>query len=290
MPRHTATRLAGVLVAIVASALVGCTRSARRPADPGRCQNRAAADDRSPDKTWRATLDAAIKRFGAGDRSRAVAEARRALALAERTFKGCDRRIVRSQLILSSMLLQTGGMAEAATLANRANRCAEKLLVAARSRVATTLKFLGTIHLLKRDFNAAESVYKRAVAISGAAVGPDHPETAKHLGNLAGVLIQKREFAQARRLLDRAMKIWAAQPKPHPVYTVQAMTNLADLLMETGDAKAALRLYADALSIQEKAFGANSPKLANLLKAYARALRRAGKDSDAAKLEKRLPH
>lgn len=66
------------------------------------------------------------------------------------------------------------------------------------------------------------------------------------------------------------------------------MTNLAELHLDEGRPDEALVLYQDSLAIQERAFGPRDSRLANTLRRYAGALRRAGQVEKATEVEKRL--
>lgn len=88
-------------------------------------------------------------------------------------------------------------------------------------------------------------------------------------------------------LADRALAIWRVQDERDPVYEVGALTERATLRLAADEPDAAFALYAEALAIQETAYGEDSPLLDGLLGDYARALRRAGREEEAAALDAR---
>lgn len=269
---------------LLSTSLTACARPAARC--PTSSVAATPAPNADPTAVSAATTRAA-ELFAAGDTAGGVAEGRRALLLAEAELDAHDRLRLQAQLELASMLLQTGAVDEAAALATAANTAVETELAELEGRAATTLKFLGTIALLKRDFVVARAHYQRAVELSERAAGPDDPETAKHLGNLATVLAAQGDTAAAETLLVRAVAIWDAAPAPHPVYTVQSLSMLAGLRLARHATDEALELYARGLAIQEQAWGRDSPRLGPILRDYAQALRSAGRTAEADALDQR---
>ena len=62
-------------------------------------------------------------------------------------------------------------------------------------------------------YDAAEPLYKRALAIFEKALGPDHPNLATSLENYAALLKATQRTAEAEPLLKRAEAIRKAAPK-----------------------------------------------------------------------------
>lgn len=231
-------------------------------------------------------LTEAGKQFAAGERAAALESGRTALKLAEQLFEPNDPRRIRTQLVLASLLMQSNRLDEAGQLAQSANAAAEDALETARTQVASSLKFLGTLHLVRREFAQAEAVYARAVRLAEAA--ENRTETAKHLGNLGGALLHQGKLSAARAALERSMVIWDAQPSPHPVYTANALTNLALVALQENRPEQVVAHYDRALAIQEQAFGKDSPRLNKLLTNYAQLLRQLNYTDRAAALEARV--
>jgi hypothetical protein len=57
------------------------------------------------------------------------------------------------------------------------------------------------------DFSAARPIFKRAIAIIGGKLGPDHYELIPKLVGLATITDAEGNFAKARALLERALAI-----------------------------------------------------------------------------------
>ncbi|MEM7201059.1 MAG: tetratricopeptide repeat protein [Planctomycetota bacterium] len=246
-----------------------------------------ASQPSTPDPAWTKLLERAGKQFEAGEVATATALARDALAAANATLAPDDVRRTKPMLLLSSLLIMQGEHAAATEHAEQAHELALAQLVEARARVATTLKYLGAIYTQEDKLDDAQRVYQEAVTLSEVGSGPDHPETAKHVGNLGALLLRRGEREQAGEMLQRALDIWDQQGSPNPVYTVGAMCNLAELHLGQGQIEIGLQLYGDALTIQEAAFTASDPRVRNTRRRYARALRAAGREGEAAALEGR---
>jgi tetratricopeptide (TPR) repeat protein len=255
----------------------------------GACPPTAWADEPQPaaDRI-RVLLDRAGAEFAAGRPDEAIASAEAAVSLASAAFGESDELRIDACLALSSLLMQSGRMDDAARLAEEANAGAERNLAHWQDRVAATLKFLGTVHSMRGDLEESWSAFRRAVDLSTIVHGRSHPETAKHLGNLAMIEIRRGDAERGRSLLQETIAIWNAQPDPHPVYLGGAMMNLASLELDEGDAEGALELCRGALALQEVAFGPDNPRLANTLRRYAAMLREAGREDDASRVEVRL--
>ena len=100
-------------------------------------------------------------------------------------------------------------------------------------------------------YDQAEPLFRRALAIREAALGPDHPNTGKSLGNLAGVLQAKGDYDAAESLFRRALAINEAALEPDHPDTGTSMGNLARLLEAKGDYDAAEPLFRRAQAIDE---------------------------------------
>jgi tetratricopeptide (TPR) repeat protein len=237
---------------------------------------------------WKQKLERARDLMSTGEIPRALELARAALTQAEHELDN-DEDLVPAILFLSTVLIMSADYDAAEPHAQRAHGIAEEQLEKARSRVATTLKYLGAIHSQTGNLEAAQRVYERAVEISEAAVGPDHPETAKHVGNLGALFLRRDQNEKAEELLERSLAIWDQYGSPNPVYTVSDLCNLAQLRIRQDQPEEALELYARGVAIQERAFQGDDPRLQSTLRDYAAVLREFGHEEEAAEIEQRIP-
>src|SRR5580658_7380493 len=91
----------------------------------------------------------------------------------------------------------------------------------------------------------------RALAITEAACGPDHPSVATDLNNLALILRELGDLAGARPLQERALAITEAACGPDHPSVATGLNNLALILRELGDLAGARPLQERALAITE---------------------------------------
>jgi tetratricopeptide (TPR) repeat protein len=92
----------------------------------------------------------------------------------------------------------------------------------------------------------ARPLAERTLAITEAALGPDHPDVAISLGNLAMVMRDLGLAGEARPLAERALAITEAALGPdHPTVAIR-LNNLASILQDLG-------LADDARQLQERA-------------------------------------
>ena len=131
--------------------------------------------------------------------------------------------------------------------------------------LATALNELAIFHFQQGDFAAAEPVFRRALTIREAALGPEHPQTAQVLNNLALVLQERGNYPAAQPLLERALALNEKARGPDHPEVATALNNLAALHRLTGNYARAEPLYLRALAINEKINGPDHPSVAIVL-------------------------
>jgi tetratricopeptide (TPR) repeat protein len=103
---------------------------------------------------------------------------------------------------------------------------------------------------------------RRALAITEASYGPDHPNVATSLNNLAGLLRATNRLAEAEPMYRRALAITEASYGPdHPDVAIR-LNNLALLLKATNRLAEAEPMYRRALAIDEACYGPDHPNVA----------------------------
>ncbi|MFE5038732.1 tetratricopeptide repeat protein, partial [Streptomyces sp. NPDC056683] len=128
---------------------------------------------------------------------------------------------------------------------------------------------------------------ERALDVTEAALGPDHPDTALRLNNLASTLSDLGRHAEALPLAERALAITEAALGPdHPTTAIQ-LGNLATTLSDLGRHAEALPLAERALAITEAARGPDHPTTALRLNNLARTFSELGRNPEALPLAER---
>ncbi|OIP63615.1 MAG: hypothetical protein AUK30_08190 [Nitrospirae bacterium CG2_30_70_394] len=75
--------------------------------------------------------------------------------------------------------------------------------------MATSLNNLALLYKTQGHYAQAEPLYRRSLAISERALGPDHPDVATSLENLAALYRATQRIAEAEKLEERAARIRA---------------------------------------------------------------------------------
>ena len=112
------------------------------------------------------------------------------------------------------------------------------------------------------QYEDAEPLYRRALAIDEASYGAEHSNVARDLNNLAQLLKATNRLAEAEPLMRRALAIEeASYGNDHPEVAV-CVNNLAGLLQATNRLAEAEPLMRRALEIDEASYGNDHPMVA----------------------------
>src|ERR1039457_4145485 len=117
----------------------------------------------------------------------------------------------------------------------------------------------GTYLQVHARLTDAQALLERALAITEAAYGPDHPTVAIRLNNLALIWRDLGEPGTARPLAERALAIDEAAYGPgHPEVAIR-LNNLATIWQDLGEPGTARPLAERALAIGVAAYGPGHP-------------------------------
>ncbi|MCH9020758.1 MAG: CHAT domain-containing protein, partial [Proteobacteria bacterium] len=131
--------------------------------------------------------------------------------------------------------------------------------------VAGSLNNLAELYRAQGRYEAAEPLYKRALAVREKALGPDHPDVATSLNNLAGLYRLQGRYEAAEPLYMRSLAIKEKALGPDHAGVAASLNNLALLYENQGRYEAAEPLYKRALAIRQKALGPDHPSVATTL-------------------------
>ncbi len=130
--------------------------------------------------------------------------------------------------------------------------------------VARASNSLGVVeHLQGRD-DAAEPLYRTALAIY-AAKAPDGDELPKVQNNLGNLLSERERLPEAEAMLRLALATKEKNPKTRPLDLAVTQQNLAVVLDKAHQRDAAEALYRKALATKEAALGKDHPSVATTL-------------------------
>jgi tetratricopeptide (TPR) repeat protein len=153
-----------------------------------------------------------------------------------------------------------------------------------RSLATATTELLGSagIYLWVHGQPAsARPLEVRALTITQAAHGPDHPDVATRLDNLALTLRDLGHPDQARPLHERALAITRAAHGPDHPDVATRLDNLAVTLRDLGHPDQARPLQERALAITQAAHGPDHPEVATRLSNLAMTLGDLGQQASA---------
>lgn len=154
-------------------------------------------------------------------------------------------------------------------------------------QLATSLGNLGQLRYRQRDFDDAESLFKRALELREQAVGAEHLSVVQSINNLAALHYARGDLAQAEPLFRRALSISESHlGDRHPDLAVN-LNNLAKLYVRLRDFASAAPLLLRLLSVRESLHGPHHPEVASVLVMLSRARSAIGVHDDAEQLCRR---
>jgi tetratricopeptide (TPR) repeat protein len=225
-------------------------------------------------------------RMAQGSPTKAELLYRRALALLEKRSGPDSPETAAAVAYLAEACAMSGKAAEADKLLRRSLSSAEKD-PRRHAEIAARLSELAALErALGRDDEAA-AAYRRALAVTEKALGPESRLAADRLTDLALFHHARGDFAEAEGYYQRALAVKEKVLGPGNPETEAALNDLAlfyEAQEKLDDAEA---LYKRALAELEKSHGRASPRLAPTLGHYAHLMRRRGRVDRAAALEAR---
>jgi len=178
------------------------------------------------------------------------------------TWANCELLVPHIQVCATQMEPQQDGLAEAATLFMQA----------------------GAYLLARGQYEQAEELYTRALAIREQVLEPEHADLASSLDRLASVYRRRGKYEQAVPLFQRAIAIGEKTLDPeHPALATR-YDNLASLYSEQGRYQEAEPLFQRALAIYEKMLGPEHPDTATTLYCLAYLCQKQGRHEQAESL------
>ncbi len=184
---------------------------------------------------------------------------------------------------LGNLLSERGRLAEAQAMLQLALLAKEINPKTRPLDLAVTQQNLAVVLDKDHQRDAAEALYRKALATKEAALGKDHPSVATTLTNLGALLLDRKDYAGAEPLLDRALRIEETRGPDHPNLVV-ILRNQALVYEATKRDAEAERALRRALAIEEKR-GIGSTGADGTRARLASLLRRTGRAAEAKALE-----
>jgi serine/threonine-protein kinase len=121
---------------------------------------------------------------------------------------------------------------------------------------------LGDLAVLKHDqgdFPVAEKLYRRALDLQRAAIGPDGENALKTENNLAQLLLDTGRYAEAERSFQRVLDVRRRTLGGEHLETADCMRQLAHYYRTMANYPEAERLFKEVLAIREEQLGPDHP-------------------------------
>jgi tetratricopeptide (TPR) repeat protein len=117
------------------------------------------------------------------------------------------------------------------------------------------MRCLGDLLGRQAKLDRAEQIYKRALAGTEKALGPNHTSTLDTVNNLGNLYCDQGKLDEAERMYQRALAGYEKALGPHHTSTLDTVGNLGNLYRDQGKLDEAERMYQRALAGKKKALG-----------------------------------
>jgi len=170
---------------------------------------------------------------------------------------------------------------------NRQLALGEKLYGSQSGNLAPIFTNLALVALAQKDLDTAEKQFTRALDLDQKSFGDNSMEAATAIGGLSRVYFLRQDFPKAESAMLHRIKIFETLLGETDYRVAIPLINLCAFYDNQANSEKSAACHARMVSLEEKQFGAESPYLLNDLNAGAQALRKLGRNDEAAKLEKR---
>lgn len=152
-----------------------------------------------------------------------------------------------------------------------------------KAAVGAAMYRLAESYFEQQDFAEAQKIYEKILAIRQAELGPQSLELVDDLNKLAEVLWVQGHFRQAEPFVARAVRILETTQPIDSLRLAEGMRILAGLYFQQGKAEPSLPLLEHALLLKQTALGEEHADVGNLLREYAKVLKKMGRKEEAEK-------
>lgn len=230
-------------------------------------------------------LGSTLDRLGQTDE--AVPFLERALKLQEERY-GTDSPRIATQLVRLGAAYRHQGHADKAEVVLRGALAIREKSMPGTDAHSTALNDLAIVVSNRHQYQEADMLYERALAISEKVNGTEHPETATILLNLGIDQVEMKRYAQGEALELRALKIRRKVFGRSSADVGNVLHQMGMLYWHDGRYAKAERFLRDGLAMEEATLGADHPDTGNCRKNLVSFLKERHRDAEAAALEARL--
>lgn len=216
----------------------------------------------------------------------AETSAKEAVAVAEK-LQPQDGRLTEALGQLGAVYMWRADYPHAGDAYQRELAVSQKVYGPQSPMLALPLQSLGMLAISQNDLASGEKYFSQALDLDVKAYGEDSNDTAATLSGLARVYFLQKDFSKTESVMLRALKIFETIYGNESYQLSLPLSGLCHLYDESQNPGKSAPCHARMVSLEEKQFGTESPYLVRDLTAEAVALRKLGRNDEAAQLEKR---
>jgi tetratricopeptide (TPR) repeat protein len=224
-------------------------------------RRKALAGAESPEAI-ESTMDLALLRLDQGQMEGAERLARDAIAMSERRLPPSDPLATRAMTALGWVLVERGEYAQAIDILDVSAR-RQEAAAPPTTDLATTLRQMSAAHFYAGNYDAADALTTRVLAMTRVLNGERHPLVAEDLINLGAAQHERGRYTEAERFYREALAITEPWYGKDHHQTASNLTMLGRSLVFQKRFDEAAALLQRALSIQERVYGAAHPRVAS---------------------------
>ena len=153
-------------------------------------------------------------------------------------------------------------------------------------RFAASLDALGEAQRLKGDYEVAEDLLRRAVALNIELEGEDDLRTARSMTTLGRVLVARGSYEEAASTLQRSLGVQRADPAAPADLLADTLDTLGSLALVEARFDDAGTLFQESIDLRRGVYGDNHPLIGTSLNNLATAAGRSGDQIRAEQLQR----
>jgi Flp pilus assembly protein TadD len=236
------------------------------------------------ENTWRVTLDASLKALQEQRLGEAEASAKTALAMAEKSF--IDQKLVESTRQMAWVLTREKKFAEAREAWQYDIQTSQKVEGPESQEAIHAMEGIAGCAYFQKDYATAASFYARAIQLNEKLFGATDMRVKMDLNYLASTYQLMGDFAKAEPIRLHLLQSNNANGGDG-LTTMGDTLELAKLYRDWGKLDQAETYCRKSLTEREKAYGEDSPLIADSLQMLSDVLTKLGRNVEAAELKKR---
>lgn len=223
--------------------------------------------------------------FEEGDYVEAEKQLESALRIAREHFRPVDERLAETLYLMGTLYGETDRNEQALPLLEQAVAMGEISLGEDSVKYSYFIRNLAAAYEALARFEDAMQSYLRSLKILERNFGSEDPQLTVPLEKVALLLSRQERHGEATQYYGRTAQINEKSFGPNHPIVAENLNDLADSLQSQKKFDEAISLHDRVLAIRRRSFGPDHYLVAESLEGYAMALRGAGRDGEAGKME-----